>query len=89
MSCCLYVGAICDHFDFLCDSIMKDVEWNRFEKDSKKQRQRNQQIREKIGQMIHVHVKMFEYVNFDFNESFKIQELVFYFVFVFSVSSIF
>lgn len=62
MSCCLYIGAICEHFDFLCDSIMDDVERNQIEKDPKKQQQRKQQIHEKIGQMIEVHVKMFEYV---------------------------
>lgn len=41
---------------------MDDVERNQIEKDPKKQQQRKQQIHEKIGQMIEVHVKMFEYV---------------------------
>lgn len=62
MSCCLYIGGICEHFDFLYDSIMEDVERNRIEKDPKKQQKGNQQIRERIGQMIQVHVKLFEYV---------------------------
>lgn len=62
MSCCLYIGAICDHFDFLCDSIMEDVARNQIEKDPRKQRKRNQQIHENIDRMIQTHVKMFEYV---------------------------
>lgn len=62
MSCCLYIGGICDHFDFLCNSVIEDVERNRTEKDPKKQHNRNQDIRENIGRMLQLHVKMFEYV---------------------------
>lgn len=60
MSCCLYICAICDHFDFLCDSIMNDVDRNRIEKDQQKYRVRHQQIEEKIGRMIKVHDKIYE-----------------------------
>lgn len=60
--CCLYIGAICDHFDFLCDSIVEDIDSNRIEADLKKYQKRLQQIKVKIGRMIKVHMKMTEYV---------------------------
>lgn len=60
--CCFYIGAICDHFDFLFDSIVEDIDGNRVETDLKKYQKRQQQIEIKIGRMIKVHMKMTEYV---------------------------
>lgn len=60
--CCFYIDAICNHFDFLCDSIVADIDRNRVEKDLKLNEERLRQIDIKIGRMIKVHMNMTEYV---------------------------
>lgn len=60
ISCCFYIDALCENFDFLHNSAMEDVQLNLMEKNSKMSRGRSQQIREKMCKTVTVHVKGFE-----------------------------
>lgn len=52
---CLYIGAICDHFDVLIDTIEKDVETNQLENNSFKYKKREQEIWKCFCNAIEIH----------------------------------
>lgn len=60
VSCCLYIGAICDHFDLLCNSIMGDIELFQSETDSIKCHELYQRFVLKMHRIIKIHVEMLE-----------------------------
>lgn len=60
IACCLYIGAICDHFDLLCKSFAKNVELNRCEKNPIKYKKWCIQVNRKLKQMVDIHVKIYE-----------------------------
>lgn len=64
LSCCVYIGAISDHFDLLYNSIVDDVERNQNEKNPIKYGRRYQKIKEQMSKLVEVHVHLFEYVLF-------------------------
>lgn len=58
--CCLYIGAICNHFEFLMHSIRDDVHRNHAEKNLPKQHKLNRQTQANLVQAIQLHVKLIE-----------------------------
>lgn len=60
VSCCFYVRAICEHFDFVIKSIEKDVELNRDEKNVFEYKQRELKIEEDFCKAINIHIKVNE-----------------------------
>lgn len=62
MCCCIYIGAICEHFRFMYECAMENVEQNRNEKDPQQYKRRKLLINEQMNRAVEIHSKIFEYV---------------------------
>lgn len=61
LACCLYIQAICDHFDLISNSFMENVEQNQCETNSTNcDRKSYLQVNQKMKQMVDIHVKIYE-----------------------------
>lgn len=60
---CVYIFAICDHFNAIICSIKEDIERNRQEKNPIKHRKRCERIRANLNKSVDVHAKIFEWVH--------------------------
>lgn len=60
MSCCFYIGAICDHFDYIIHSIQNDVERNRTERNLSFYQQNIRNLRRNLFQAVEIHNKALE-----------------------------
>lgn len=58
--CCIYIGAICEHFRFMYDCAMQNVEQNRKEKDPQQYKRRQLLINEQMNKAVQIHSKIFE-----------------------------
>lgn len=58
--CCIYIGAICEHFRFAYDCAMENVEQNRNEKDPQQYERRQLLINEQMNKAAEIHAKIFE-----------------------------
>lgn len=58
--CCIYIGAICEHFRFMYDFAMENVEQNRNEKNPQEYERRRFLINEQMGKAANIHAKIFE-----------------------------
>lgn len=57
--CCIYIGAICDHYEFLYKSVFVNVKQSDATHPMKSQ-QSQQKIAEKMSKVIITHAKVFE-----------------------------
>lgn len=60
MSCCFYIGAICDHFDHIIGSIQNDVHRNRAEENPISYQQNCRKYAERLSHGVGIHIKAFE-----------------------------
>lgn len=58
--CCIYIGAICEHFRFVYDSIMENVEKNHNENNPQIHERTQWLINEKMSKAVEIHAKIFE-----------------------------
>lgn len=60
MSSCVYIVAICDHFNAIIDLVKKDIELNNQEKSPIERRRRYEKIKANLAKAVDIHVKIFE-----------------------------
>lgn len=60
ISCCIYIGAICDHFNVSMCSTQELVKRNRMEKDSEERELNQLKIREQMQTSIGIHSQIHE-----------------------------
>lgn len=58
--CCIYIGAICEHFRFVYDGAMENVEQNRNEKNSQEYERKRLLINEQMNKAAEIHAKILE-----------------------------
>lgn len=58
--CCFYVGTICNHFDYLMESIKKDVECGEGQSNQIKNTKNILKIKKQLSDAINLHVNIFE-----------------------------
>lgn len=58
--CCLYIEAICDHFNCLLNSVMDDTKRNQKNTNPLEHERRLRQINKNLSKSIQIHVKVFE-----------------------------
>lgn len=58
--CCMYIGAMCEHFDLHMRSIAKEVEQNEDEKNPIMYRKRYMKIKENFYKAVEIHVNIYE-----------------------------
>lgn len=62
--CCIYIDAICEHFRYLYDCTMENVEKNRNENENEKNPQECERrrfvINEQMSKVVEIHAKIFE-----------------------------
>lgn len=58
--CCFYICTICDHFQWLLQSLEADVKRNQSEKNTQKHTQNLKKIKEKFLHAIEINIKAFE-----------------------------
>lgn len=60
--CCFYIGALCDHFDYLIHSLNDDVEQTQV-KENVSMDQRKIRIKDILSRSVCIHIKVFECVH--------------------------
>lgn len=66
VSCCFYIGAMCDHFELMMDSIREDVDHFKSKITLETSRFKYFEITQKLNNAVKLHIKCFEYVVFIF-----------------------
>lgn len=60
ISVCLYICAICDHFEYLMEKIRNDIEQNQHEKNPRKYEKRYRKISEQMHKAIELHIQIYQ-----------------------------
>lgn len=60
ISCCLYVSAVCKHFNMIIESVENEVKLNKHEKNFFKYKKRELKIKEYLCKAMNIHVKVYE-----------------------------
>lgn len=58
--CCFYIGAVCEHYEFLYNNVCASLELYQNEKNSTERQNKRQRIMEKMGEVVATHAKIFE-----------------------------
>lgn len=62
ISCCLYITAVCDHFNMVIDSIKFEIKGNQHDNDGSNDQKIKRNVKQTLSQAIEIHVKIFEWV---------------------------
>lgn len=58
--CCIYINAICEHYQFLYDAVLASLNRYQKEKNATLKREMRQEITYKMGHVVATHAKIFE-----------------------------
>lgn len=62
--CCFYIQTLCDHFEYLIDSLKNIVEENPAKGNVSLSERKRLKMKETLSQAVCIHIKTFEFVNF-------------------------
>lgn len=57
IGCCMYIAAMCEHFDLIIQTARATIDRNRHEKKPRQFRETNGQIKKQISEAIQIHVR--------------------------------
>lgn len=60
--CCIYIGALCEHFGFLYKRVTESVEKNRHETNTIQANKMEQEIKQQMSKVVIIHAKIYELV---------------------------